>query len=86
MVRNREVSVIKRRACPGRGRMATVASRWVAGGEVVRDRTAQSCRAVPVGEVAAVARGIGGGQRIVVAGVAQVAGRGQVSASEGPTG
>ena len=86
MVRNLEPSVIKRRACPGRGRMATVASRWIAGGEVVRNRTTQSCRAVPVVEVAAVARGIGGGQRIVVTDVAQVAGGGQVIASEGPTG
>ena len=86
MVRNREVSVIEGCAQPIGGGVAAIASRRVASSDVVRDRATQSLCAVPVSEVTAVARGVRGGQRIVVADVAQVARRSQVSAGEGPAG
>lgn len=86
MVRNREPSVVEGCSCPRGRRMAGVACCRVIGSDVVRDRTAQGLCTEPVSGVAPVACGVRRGQRIVVAGVAQVAGRRQVSASEGPTG
>jgi len=40
MMRDREPSVIKGCSCPRGRRVAGVAGRWIAGGDVVRDRTA----------------------------------------------
>ena len=40
MMRDREPSVIKGCSCPRGRRVAGVAGRWIAGGNMVRDRTA----------------------------------------------
>src|SRR5215469_17796156 len=53
---------------------------------MVRDRATEGLGAVPVGLVTAVARCIGGVQRIVVADMAQSAGGGEVRACQCPTG
>ena len=55
MVRDREISVIKRCSGPRRRRMAGVAGCGISGRDVVRDRAAQGLRTVPIRQVATVA-------------------------------
>jgi len=84
IVRNREPRVIEGGSCPRGRRVARVAGGRITRRNVIRHRAAQSLRAVPIRLVTAVARCIGGVQRIVVASVAEVARRGEVSAGQGP--
>ena len=86
VVRNREPRVVEGRTGPSGRRMAAVASRRIASGDMVRDRATQGLRAVPIRLVTAVARCIGGVQRIVVSNMAQSAGGGKVRACQCPTG
>jgi len=74
MVWNSEPGVIKCRPCPRGRRVAGVAGRRIAGGDVVRDGAAERLRAVPIGLMAGIASSVGGRQRVVVAHMAQVAG------------
>ena len=69
-----EPGVIKRRPGPRGRRVAGVAGRRIAGGDVVRDGAAERLRAVPIGLMAGIASSVGGRQRVVVAHMAQVAG------------
>ena len=74
VVRDRKPGVIKGRPGPRGRRVAGVAGRRIAGGDVVRDGAAERLRAVPIGLMAAIASSVGGRQRVVVAHMAQVAG------------
>ena len=75
MVWNSEPGVIKRRPCPPRRRVAGVAGRRITCCLMVRDRASHGKGAVPIGLMAAIASSVGGRQRVVVAHMAQVAGR-----------
>ena len=86
IVRNREPRVIERGAGPRGRRVARVAGSRITRSNVIWHRAAQSLRAVPIRLVTAVARCIGGVQRIVVANMAQSAGGGKVGACQCPTG
>ena len=85
IVRNREPRVIEGGSCPRGRRVARVAGGRITRRNVIRHRAAQSLRAVPIRLVTAVARCIGGVQRIVVANMAQSAGGGKVRACQCPT-
>jgi len=85
IVRNREPRVIERGAGPRGRRVARVAGGRITRRNVVWHRATQSLRAVPIRLVTAVARCIGGVQRIVVANMAQSAGGGKVRACQCPT-
>ena len=93
VMRNREVRVIERCAQPACGGVAGVARGWVPRGDVIRHRTAQRLRAVPLRQVAAGTNRVRRGQRIVVIDVAVRAGLHasarswhDVPASQRPTG
>ena len=86
VVRDREISMVESCAKPTGGGVASVASSRITGGDVIRDCTAKSLRAVPIGRMAAVTRGVRRGEGVVVVDVAQVAGGRKVSAGERPTG
>lgn len=73
--RERSRAVIERRRRPVRRGMADRAIGWKAGRDVIRNRAAQCCRAVPIRRVAAVARCRA--ERVVVAHVAGRARRGR---------
>lgn len=86
VVRDREISMVESCAKPSGGGVACVASSRITGGDVIRDCAAKSLRAVPIGGMAAVTRGVRRGEGVVVVDVAQVAGGRKVSAGERPTG
>src|SRR5271157_485632 len=65
-----EIAVIERGSEPACRRVAGIARRWITGRNMVGHRAAQGLRAVPIGNVAAIADGIRGGQRVIVANVA----------------
>ena len=66
VVWDRKPGVIKGRPCPRGRRVAGVAGRRIAGGDVVRDGAAERLRARPIGLMAAIASRVGGRQRVVV--------------------
>src|SRR5215469_18477492 len=74
MVWNSEPGVIKGGSCPRGRRVAGVAGRRITCCLMVRDRATHGKGAVPIGLMAAIASSVGGGQRVVVAHMAQVAG------------
>ncbi len=64
--------------------VAGVASGGITRGDVVGDRTTESLRAVPIGEMATVASGVGRGEVVIVVEVARGAGSVHVRAGQSP--
>ena len=73
VMRNREKGVVEGRAQPRRRVMATVASRGIAGSNMIRNWSTQCRRTLPCGNVAAITGRIPYGQSVVVVGVALIA-------------
>ena len=84
VMRDREPGVIKGRSCPRRRRVAGIAGRWVARGDVIGHRAAQSLRASPIRRVTVIAGRVRRIQQIIAADMAKGACRRQVSAGECP--
>lgn len=83
MVGDREViAVIEGRAEPTGSRVAAggIARCGEARGDVVWNGTTERLRGIPIRDVAGIARGVGGSERVVVADVAETARSGQVRA------
>jgi len=89
---NGVIRVIESGAKPRGGDVASVASGRIPGGDVIGYGTAEGLRAVPLCLVAAIARSVGGSQRIVVvdvaigAGLHAAGGGNDVAAGERPSG
>lgn len=66
VMRNGEVGVIEGSAEPICGGVAGITGRWISGGEVVGDETAESLRAVPGGLMTTETGCIRRGQRIII--------------------
>jgi len=87
MMRLLEPGVIKGRAKPiggGPGGVAGYAGGRVHRGDVIGYAAAQGLGALPRGQMATIAIGVGGGQGVVIADVARGAGRGDVGAGQSP--
>ena len=84
VVGNGEISVIESSAEPVCSGVAGVASGWISRRDVVRDRTTESLRAVPIGEMATVASRIGSSEAVIVVEVARGAGSVHVCAGQSP--
>ena len=70
IMRKCEPGVIKRRAEPSGRRVTGIACRRVTGRDVVRHAAAEGLRAIPFRQVASIANGVCGSQRVIVANVA----------------
>jgi hypothetical protein len=70
IMRKCEPRVIKRRAEPSGRRVAGITCRRIARGDVIRYAAAKRLRTVPFRQVASVANGVCGSQRVIVANMA----------------